>query len=54
MAAAQTKGHEEDKDTGMHGKKKEKKNKKKRKGSKAQKQESKKEISYFEVVNNSP
>ena len=37
MAAAQTKGHEEDKHTGMEGKK-EKKNEKRKVGSKAQKQ----------------
>ena len=43
MAAAQTKGHEEDKHTGMEGKKIRKERKEKRKvGSKAQKQASKK------------
>ena len=43
MAAAQTKGHEEDKHTGMKEKrKKEKKNEKRNVGSKAQKQSSKK------------
>ena len=41
MAAAQTKGHEEDNDTGMQGKKKEKKRKTKgrKQGTKASKEE---------------
>ena len=41
MAAAQTKGHAEDKHTGMQGKIKKKEEKKRKVGSKAQKQASK-------------
>ena len=42
MAAAQTKGHEEDKHTGMQAKHKKRKNEKRKVGSKAQKQGNKK------------
>ena len=47
MAAAQTKGHEEDKHTGMQEKNKQQKNEKRKLGSKAQKQARKSVLPFF-------